>query len=264
MKGDAFGEERWWRENLVGQHPGLRWGRELLKHLPDDPRCKLCAAPFKGIGAPLMRVVGKGPWPKNPKFCRSCFAHMEAHRGGAEVECTLLFADIRNSTALAETMPPSDLRTFMDRFYGAAARVLVEHDAIVDKFVGDEVFAIFVPGMAGPAHAARAMSAARGVLDAMAHPKEGNSIPVGIGIDSGIAFVGTVGEDPHLDLTALGDPVNVAARLATAASAGEILATAVAARYAGLSVNEAERREIVVKGKSEPLTVVTVVPASEH
>jgi len=264
VKGDAFGEERWWRENLVGQHPGLRWGRELLKHLPDDPRCKLCAAPFKGIGAPLMRVVGKGPWPKNPKFCRSCFAHMEAHRGGAEVECTLLFADIRNSTALAETMPPSDLRTFMDRFYGAAARVLVEHDAIVDKFVGDEVFAIFVPGMAGPAHASRAMSAARGVLDAMAHPKEGESIPVGIGIDSGIAFIGTVGEDPHLDLTALGDPVNVAARLATAASAGEILATAVAAQHAGLPLEELDRREIVVKGKSKPLAVVTVGPSSDH
>ena len=108
------------------------------------------------------------------------------------------------------------------------------------------------------------MSAARGVLDAMAHPKEGESIPVGIGIDSGIAFIGTVGEDPHLDLTALGDPVNVAARLATAASAGEILATAVAAKHAGLPLDELDPREIVVKGKSEPLAIVTVAPSADH
>jgi class 3 adenylate cyclase len=62
----------------------------------------------------------------------------------------------------------------------------------------------------------------------------------------------------------LGDPVNVAARLATAASAGEILATVVAARDAGLSPDEVERREVVVKGKSEPLAIVTVAPAPEQ
>ena len=148
---------------------------------------------------------------------------MEEHRGGAEVDCSLLFADIRESTQLAERVPPMAFSTTVERFYAIASRVLVDHDAIVDKFVGDEVFAIFVPSMSGPTHAAAATAAARELLSAVARPGLGEPIQIGIGVASGTAFVGTVGEDPHLDLTALEDPVNVAARLASAASGGEIL-----------------------------------------
>lgn len=132
-------DERWWRDNLAGRHRGLRLGRTLFRRLPHEPRCKLCAAPFAGPGSLLMRPIGKVPWPRNPKYCASCFHNMERWRGGTELECSLLFADVRGSTAMAEQMRPSEMRALMDRFYTTASRVLVDHDAIVDKFVGDEV-----------------------------------------------------------------------------------------------------------------------------
>ena len=83
-------------------------------------------------------------------------------RGGAEIDCSLLFADVRGSTTLAENMTATEFRRLLDRFYETAARVLFEHEAILDKFVGDEVVAIFVPALTGELHAARAVAAAQG------------------------------------------------------------------------------------------------------
>jgi adenylate cyclase len=250
--------EQWWRDNLGGRHPMLRSGRTFLKHLPSDPRCKLCAGPFAGAGGVLMRAVGKGPWPRNPKYCSACFRNMERTRGGAEIECSLLFADVRDSTAMAERMGASEFRSVMDRFYGRAARVLVEHDAIVDKFVGDEVMGIFVPALAGERHAARAVAAAQALLSADGEEERPAPLPIGAGVHTGMAFVGTVGEAPHLELTALGDAVNVAARLASEAAAGEVLVTRVAAQAAAIDAGGLEQRELALKGKSKPTSVLVL------
>ena len=111
-----------------------------------------------------MRLIGKGPWPNNPKYCGSCLKQLMKHHGGAEIDCSLLFADVRGSTPLAETMRPAAFRGLMERFFDIAAEVLVEHDAIVDKFVGDEIIGIFVPALSGDLHAARAIAAARTLL----------------------------------------------------------------------------------------------------
>jgi adenylate cyclase len=251
-------DEQWWRENLAGTHQGLRLGRAVLRRLPHDPRCKLCAAPFAGSGGMVMRAIGKGPWERNPKYCSSCFKNMEKHRGGAELESSFLFADVRGSTAMAEHMRPSEMRSLMDRFYATASRVLVEHDAIVDKFVGDEVVGIFVPALAGEHHAARAVAAARVLLGAIGGIGDGPPLPVGSGVHSGIAFVGTVGEAPKIELTAIGDAVNVAARLASVAGPNEILVSVVAARAAGIADDGLERRDLELKGKSEPTAVLVL------
>ena len=131
------------------------------------------------------------------------------------------------STSLAEGMRPAEFRALMDRFFEIAAKVLVRHDAIVDKFVGDEVIGIFVPGFSGKQHAAQAIAAGHDLLRTMVEREAG--IPIGVGVHSGIAYVGAVGEGSHVELTAMGDPVNVTARLASAAGAGEMLVTAAAA-----------------------------------
>ncbi|HEX2142292.1 MAG TPA: adenylate/guanylate cyclase domain-containing protein, partial [Candidatus Limnocylindria bacterium] len=119
--------------------------RRFWRSIPSPPRCKLCHRPFGAPGGPLMKLMGLGPWPGNPKYCRGCFRALYRHRAGAEIECTLLFADVRESTAMAEHMRPSDYRRLLDRFYATAFDILVRHDAFVDKFVGDEVIGIFVP-----------------------------------------------------------------------------------------------------------------------
>ena len=253
-------DERW-RRLLLDPFPHLRT-RRIHSRIPSAPRCKLCAAPFEGIGGFVMRFRGHARWPKNPKYCAGCFRILSDNRGGAEIECTLFFADVRGSTPLAERMRPQAFSRLMGRFYDTAFEILVDHDAFVDKFVGDEVVGIFVPAMAGDAHGERAIRAARSLLHATGHDAaDGPWVPVGVGIGTGTAYVGSIGEGPDTELTAMGDVVNTTARLSSAAAAGEILVTAATASAAGLP-QDLEHRSLALKGKTDPTDVVVVTLAS--
>ena len=243
-----------WRAILEGTAGAFAWGRGVFRRIPSAPRCKLCAAPFAGPGAPVMRLIDRGPWAKNPAICGFCFKQLERGRGGAEIELSLLFADIRGSTSLAESMGAGPFRHLMNRFYQVATGVLVANDAVIDKFVGDEVVALFIPALAGAGHAGRAVAAARELLAATGHgERDGPWAPLGIGVHAGSAYVGTVGEDVT-DFTALGDTVNVTARLASEAAAGEILVSADAAGMAGLDVS-LETRHLSLRGRTQSLDV---------
>jgi adenylate cyclase len=252
--------EEKWRRLLVDQSPFLG-SRRWHARLPSSPRCKLCAAPFSGPGGLVMRFAGHARWAKNPKYCTGCFRMLSNNHGGAEVECSLLFADVRGSTTLAESTSPREFNRLMGRFHDTATDVLVDHDGIVDKFVGDEIIGIFVPAMASPQHAARAVDAARMLLRATGfETSSGPWVPIGIGVNTGVAYVGSIGDSSDTEMTAMGDVVNVTARLSSVAAAGEILVTTAAAAAAGLS-GDLPRRSLQLKGKSQPTDVV-VVPGS--
>jgi adenylate cyclase len=263
--GSSEYDEAFWREFLTRGDTMERRVRGVMRLLPHGPRCKLCAAPFHGPSAPLMRAIGKRPADKNPAVCNSCFAFMEKHHGGAEIEASFLFADIRGSTTLAERMSPSEFRALIDRFYATAADVVFAHTGGIDKFVGDEITAFFFPLMSGPDHTRLAVEAAAALLHATGHDDlAGPWVPVGAGVSAGLAWVGAVGDEKKTDLTALGDVVNIAARLATVARAGEVLVTKEAASAARLDP-ALERRSLDLKGKSTPTDVVslTVGPVPE-
>jgi adenylate cyclase len=250
--------EAFWTEFLTRGDSMERRVRKVFRLIPDGPRCKLCAAPFGGLGAPIMRAIGKRPSAKNPTMCTSCFAFMESHHGGAEIECTFLFADIRGSTSLAEGMTSGEFRSLLDRFYAAASAVVFEHDGSVDKFVGDELVAFFFPLLSGEQHAAHAVDAARALLEVTGHrDPSGPWVPVGAGVHRGNAWVGAIGNDAHTELTAVGDTVNTTARLAAAAATGEILVSVEAATAAGLDP-DLERRSLELKGKRAPTDVVSL------
>jgi len=242
---------------LEGVHPAFRAGRHLLRALPGGERCKMCASPFGLPGYPIMRLLGKGRWPKNPNYCKQCFGQLVKERFGAEVTASLLFADVRGSTALAERIRPAEFRSRMNGFFRAASEAVIANDGIVDKFVGDEIVGIFIPALNGAQHAANAIAAARRVVrDA----RERVELPVGAGVNSGLAYVGAVGDDLAVDFTAMGDPVNVAARLAAAAGAGEVLVSEASVEFAKLETAALEHRSLDLKGKSEKVDVV-VLPA---
>jgi adenylate cyclase len=235
-----------------------RAGRRVFSRIPSAPRCRMCAAPFAGPGAPVMRLMGKRRSEMNPNWCLSCFTFMATHHGGAEIELTLLFADIRGSTTLAEGMSTAEFHALLDRFYKVAGEVIFGHDGGIDKFVGDEVVAFFFPMLAGERHAQRAVDAARALLLATGHAdREGPWVPLGAGVHTGIAWMGAVGEGERTDLTAVGDAVNIAARLASVAAAGEILVSTDAAKAAGLDP-ALERRQLELKGKQIATEVVTL------
>jgi adenylate cyclase len=164
----------------------------------------------------------------------------------------MLFADVRGSTALAEKMSPIDFSRLINRFYVVATDVLVRTDALVDRLIGDEVIGLYIPGFAGPGHPRRAIEAAKNLLSATGHRHpDGPWLPVGVGIHTGTAFVGVVGgeEGTPQDFTALGDNVNIAARLASNANPGEVLISEAAYKAAGLELGDLEYRELDLKGK---------------
>jgi adenylate cyclase len=205
-----------------------------------------------------MRMIGLGPWEKNPKYCRGCYQDIDANHGGAEIELSMLFADVRGSTGIAEGMAPLEYSNLLNRFYELATRVLVDREAVVDKFVGDEVVGLFVPGMAGLDHATRAIDAARALLIATGHDSaDGPWIPIGAGVHTGVAFVGSVGDRGVTDFTALGDSVNAAARVASMAGAGETLVTRAAIESSGLD-GEFHWRHLELRGRTAPIDVAVI------
>lgn len=243
-----------WRQILEGTTSGFAEGHKWFRKIPSSPRCKICAAPFGGIGGQVMGLIDRAPWDKNPSICGFCFKQLERSHGGAEIELTMLFADIRGSTGIGESMEPRAFQQLMGRFYRVSTEVLIAHDAVVDKFVGDEVVALFIPALTGPEHAKHAVDAAREMLRATGHQdRSGPWVPLGIGIHTGTAYVGTIG-DTVTDFTALGDAVNVTARLASEAAGGEILVSEAASMRAGLST-DLEARHLALRGRQEPLDI---------
>jgi adenylate cyclase len=248
----AAADEHWRQLLTEGSTDLENRGRRLLARLPKGPRCKACNAPFDGMGAPLVRVLlGKWQSTIDPRYCNQCTDHMRQYPGGAEIDVSMLFADVRGSTSLAENRSPTEFREFINRFYHVASDVLLGEDAIIDRLIGDEVVGIFVPGMAGPDHARRAIQAGRAILQATGHDsQDGPWIPVGGGVHTGVSYVGTVGsKGGAIDLTALGDVPNVAARLASEAAAGELIVSTDACQAAGLDPLKRDIQEMSLKGR---------------
>ena len=166
---------------------------------------------------------------------------------------SVIFIDVRGSTALAEGISSTIFSKTLNQFYSEVSEILVKTDAFIDKFVGDEVMGVYLPIFAGNDYAAKAIAAATEILRKRESATDGPQI--GIGVHTGTAFFGTVAGAGGVfsDFTALGDTVNVAARLVSAAGPGEALIsddTLVAAR---LDFGQAERRMLALKGKSESI-----------
>ncbi len=152
-------------------------------------------------------------------------AHEMLQRGvalGGEVrESTVLFADIRGFTTLSEGMPPEELLQLLNAYLGRMCRVIEQEKGVIDKYIGDEVMAIFGAPLAQTDHALRAVTAAVGMLHELAlfnrEQKETSTtaptLRIGIGVASGPVIAGNVGSPERLNYTVLGDTVNLASRL---------------------------------------------------
>lgn len=235
------------RDALLGVHPRLTQMRRIFRHIPSDPRCKMCLSPQGGIGGPIVSRLGFGRYPRNPQLCNSCFRFWEGKRGGAEIEITALFADIRGSTGLAERMTVGAYSAAVADYVDVAGREIRAVGGIVDKLLGDGIMALFVPAFVGGDHAGMAVRAARGILRSV-------RLPVGIGVHSGDVWIGFIGSvDGVLDFTALGDPVNVASRLSSEAGAGELLLSARTVELAQIGTEGLASRRLELRGRTAPL-----------
>jgi adenylate cyclase len=254
-------DEMWFRLLTEG-NARIRRNRPIYSRLPSNPRCVNCHRPFAGIGGACLRVFqGVQKSTKNPRFCAGCHSFTSQFPGGAEVELTMLFVDVRGSTTIAEKMEAPEFSRLMNRFYEAAINVLVRSDAFIDKLVGDEVTALFIPGYAGKDHAHKAVGAGKALLQVTGHgTAKGPWVPIGVGIHTGVAWVGSIAgaSGAASDFTALGDNVNIAARLASIARQGEILVSESTYNAAQIATEGLEKRKLELKGKSEPVTVIVL------
>lgn len=236
----------------------LTRGRRVFGLLPSDPRCTACLAPFEGAGGDLVRILlNKKRSALNPLMCNTCEEMVRHLQYGTEVKMSILFADIRGSTKLAESMTPTQFKELIDRFYNETTHVLVHSHAFIDKLVGDEVSGYYLPSFAGAGFALKSIEAAQEILKVTGHEDpEGPWAPVGVGIHVGEAYYGAVSSNDGLvELTALGDTVNTASRLASQAAAGEIVISESAAKQAGIDTRDLEKRTLDLKGKSRPMDV---------
>lgn len=251
-------DEMWYQHLTEGNVRTKRW-RHLFGKLPSNPRCVQCHRPFAGTGGALLRIIqGIRKSAKNPRFCSVCYAFTSQFPGGAEVELTMLFVDVRGSTTIAEKMTTPEFSRLMNHFYEATINVLVQADAFIDKLVGDEVTALFIPGYAGDEHARQAVDAGQALLRVTGHEDpDGPWVPVGVGIHTGTAWVGSIfgASGDAADFTALGDNVNIAARLASSARQGEVLISEATYNAAQIKIEGLEMRDLELKGKSDTVTV---------
>jgi adenylate cyclase len=250
--GEPLKPEDWeiaWRLHETGLG-GL--AASLFRVLPHGPRCAVCAAPFAGAGRFIAGPLGYRPSRKNPTVCSVCVEYSPP--GGMKMQTGVLFADLRGFTARFDGADPEQASLLLRRFYRCAEDVLFP-EAIIDKLIGDEVMALYLPDLKKDIDHADVpmlmLEHARDLLRSVGYGSgEAPVMEMGIGLDFGEAFVGNIGQRALFDFTAVGDVVNTASRLQSQASGGEIVLSERVGR--GLPNPTGNRELLALKGKAEP------------
>jgi adenylate cyclase len=259
--GEPLAPEDWQAYFEWAAQPRNRAVKRVLRALPSTPRCGFCGAPFHGFGGRLVRPLGYRPSRKNPAICSVCVEL--APPGGMAADIGVLFADLRGFTARAESLTPIETSALLRQFYACAEAVLFP-EALIDKLIGDEVMALYLPfAVRRTSQLATADDAARVATVMLEHAcrllervgygtADGPAFDVGIGIDFGEAFVGNIGDTAVHDFTAVGDVVNTASRLQGCAAGGEVVVSARCAAHLDAPPGDAVEG-VVVKGKQDPV-----------
>jgi class 3 adenylate cyclase len=181
--------------------------------------------------------------------------------GGERKYVTALFSDARGFTSLSEKMSPEDVVSLMNIYLNLQTTVIHHWGGIVDKFVGDEVMAIF-EGKGMALNAVRAaveiQSYCRALNEARLASGE-KTVSIGIGMNSGEVVMGNMGSEDHMDYTVIGDNINIAARLCGVAQPGQVLVSKVIFDEVGGEATWKELSPVMVKGKDHPISIAEAV-----
>jgi adenylate cyclase len=185
--------------------------------------------------------------------------------GGEKREVTVLFSDIRGFTALSETMPPSEMATLLTDYFTEMVECVFRNEGTLDKFIGDAVMAQWGAPIGNDGDPDKAMQAAIEMMTELDKlnkqwKKEGRpQLEIGIGLNYGEAFAGNIGSERRLEYTVIGDTVNTASRLCSAAGPGEIL---ISNEMKTVLANKPKLKEMPpmeLKNKSQPVKVYKVI-----
>lgn len=207
----------------------------------------------------LSRYVGKNLVEKLIRLKDGVFLENERK------EVTVLFADIRSFTSLAEKMRVEDVISMLNQFFGIMVDIVFRNNGVLDKLVGDQLMAVFGLISSDNSCSHSAVKAAIEMQNAVeelmkVRAEEGKvTFEIGIGVNTGNAIVGNVGAENRMDYTVIGDSVNIAARLEGMARGGEIVVGEQTFHQTQGRFNIQKRGEIYVKNKTEPITCYNVL-----
>ncbi|WP_300035328.1 adenylate/guanylate cyclase domain-containing protein [uncultured Roseobacter sp.] len=256
------GNEEVWKLVLIEGHPLLLSKKKRFGSLPSDPRCKLCIAPFSGLGGWALRTFkGIRQSKRNPLFCNACDEFLKAYPGGTDTPMTMMFVDIRNSTGLSADMPAREFMNLVAELRNVALDAMAKTDGSVLEFIGDGVVAVWPPGIAGADHAKKGIAAARRLQQEVGKlAPRGIELPIGIGVHTGEAYLGTIAAASNdiQDISAFGHEVNVVARISAAAGAGQALISRATCEAAGLEHDPADFMQPELKGVEKPVDVLAL------
>ncbi len=181
-------------------------------------------------------------------------------QGFENVECmaTILFADIRQFTTLSEDLEPEEVITLLNSYFATMVPIVFKYEGTLDKFIGDELMAVFRDHPYGERASLRAIRAGIEITRAVeTMGKQAGShasrLEIGIGINTGKVVIGNVGSENRKDYTAIGDTVNVAARLEKIAGGQEIIVGEATYRECKDQIPMEEKGEIVLKNRKSPV-----------
>jgi adenylate cyclase len=176
----------------------------------------------------------------------------------------VLFSDIRGFTALSETMRPEETASLLTEYFTQMVDCVFRHDGTLDKFIGDAVMAQWGAPIGGPDDADKALAAAIEMMHALEKLNAGwraagrPDVQIGIGLNFGEAFAGNIGSDRRLEYTIIGDTVNTAKRVCSAAEGGELLITEAFRQALHSSPPLVQCEPMDLKNKSQSVTVYRV------
>ncbi len=221
-------------------------------------QCGICGTLLTGAAGAVYRIFGIRRSSRNPNLCTRCSTHVEQ---GQLIEITVLFADLSSFTELTQDLGAQKIHEVVDAFLRMATDVLVKHDGFIDKYVGDSVMALFNVPIRQDDHARRAVVSATEISAGLNDLGASLGLPLqaSVGIATGHAHVGRLGSDDSKDYTAIGDVVNLAARLQGKAGAGEILMSAETYGKDPSEFANARPEQVVLKGFRQPVTTYRLV-----
>ena len=262
-----------WRLLFATGHPELIAKQKRFQKQGLPPRCRLCMAPFGTLPVAGWADDHPGPSNRNPRFCSLCDHFIRENPGGAKVMMTMVFTDVRGSTALAEALGLEEYVQRINDFYRRTTTVFVETDGFMMDVVGDEVFALYPSGFSGVSDAdvgvseaelpaMRTATAARKALGAarrlveICQQSAAHELTFGISVHTGPVYIGTIrgAEEGISDVRVWGIEVNKAARMCAQSASGEALLSAELCAAAGLRSTDLPERVLELKGISQPVS----------
>jgi len=189
---------------------------------------------------------------------------LTVEKGGEDRTATVMFVDIRDFTAMSENIPAAKVLRFLNEYYERIVDVVFRHEGTVDKFIGDAMMVIWGAPVSHEDDAARACFAAIDIqkelvaFNAQLRQRGQKEIQLGIGINTGSLVAGYIGSTQTMSYSVIGDTVNTASRLCSAAKAGEIIISENTYREVGSLFDMTALAPMKVKGKDQPLSVFSI------